>query len=81
VVDPAGTVTADGMVSAEDTVLDSSTFIPPLGAAFERVTVQVVEVVAAMLMAAQPNEETDMAPVIMKVSDWLDVPNVAVRTG
>ena len=81
VADPAGTRTAAGMVSAEETVLYSSTLVPPPGAFFERVTVQVVEVEAAMLAAAQPSEETDMAPVIMNVRDWLDVSIVAVRTG
>jgi hypothetical protein len=49
VVAPDCTSTEAGTVKAETRLLDSATVVPPAGAAFEMVTVQVVEAEAARL--------------------------------
>ena len=58
VVEPAATVTEAGTVKAAGAVLARATLEPPAGAAFESVTVQVVEAFGARLAAAHCNDET-----------------------
>ena len=50
VVDPAGTRTDAGTIRAEAKLLERATVVPPVGAAWERVTLQVVEAEAARLV-------------------------------
>jgi hypothetical protein len=81
VVAPPGTVTVAGMVSADANVLTRVTTDPPAGAAFERVTVQTVDVDAARLVELHASEVTDIAPLIANGRPLLDPFRVAVRTG
>ena len=63
VVEPAETVTEAGTVKAALLVLASVTLAPPAGAAFESVTVQVVEAFDVRLAAAHCSEETEIVDV------------------
>ena len=56
VVAPAGIVTEAGMVTAEVALLERAMEDPPVGAALERVTVQVVAVEAVRVVLMQSRE-------------------------
>ena len=72
VVDDAGTVIDTGTVRVEVALLESATLVPPLGAALDRVTVQVVEEEAARLVLAQLREvKVTAAAVTVIVTGWL----------
>ena len=57
VVEPDATVTEDGTVRAEVAELARATLVPPTGAAFDSVTVQVVEAFDVRFTAAHCSEE------------------------
>jgi hypothetical protein len=57
-VDPADTVTEAGVVS-RDELSETVTAVPPVGAAFERVTVQVLLALEPRLVGAQVKEESE----------------------
>jgi hypothetical protein len=58
----AGTVTDAGVVKSA-LLSDSVTCAPPLGAAFDKVTVQVLDAFGPMLAGLQATEETTVAAV------------------
>ena len=71
-MEAAATVTEAGTVKAALLVLASVTLAPPAGAAFESVTVQVVEAFDARLAAAHCSEETEIVDVSDRVTDCED---------
>jgi hypothetical protein len=77
----AGTVTLAGMVSADARLFVRVTLVPPAGAGFERVTVQVVEVDAARTVELQFSEVSDIPATIVRASVLLEEPRLAVRIG
>jgi hypothetical protein len=81
VVAPAATRTEEGTVNAEVRELASVTDVPPVGAAWEMVTVQVVAAEAASEVVPHCREDTviDMDEPIEKATEAVDVPRVAVR--
>jgi hypothetical protein len=81
VVAPDCTSTEAGTVKAETRLLDSATVVPPAGAAFETVTVQVVEAEAVRLVLAHCSDVMvigTMGAVIAMAAEALDVPKEAV---
>jgi hypothetical protein len=56
--EPAGTVTEVGVVSRAE-LSETVTAVPPVGAAFERVTVQVLLALEPRLVGAQVKEESE----------------------
>jgi hypothetical protein len=81
VVAPAGTTSKGGTERAEAIVLITFTFVPPVGAGPERVTVHDVELDAARLVVPQASDVTAIAPVMVNGTNLLDVPSFAVRIG
>ena len=80
VVAAAATVTEAGTVTAEVRLLERATDDPPVGAALERVTVQVVVAEAARVVLAQSRElSVGGAAVTLMVAVLLEPLRVAVR--
>jgi hypothetical protein len=80
VVAAAGTSTEAGTVKAETRLLPRVTVVPPVGAALETVTVQVVVAEAARVALPQFREETEIAAgaVIEKAAEAVEEPIEAV---
>ena len=76
-VDPAPTVTDAGTVS-EVLLLASVTLDPPAGAAWVRVTVQVLTALCPRLVGVQPNVETTTGATRLIEAVWELVPSEAV---
>jgi hypothetical protein len=81
VVAPVGIVTDAGTVSAEVALLERVTVIPPVGAALERVTVQVVVEDAARVVFVHCSDVSVIAAVTVSVADWVEPLSVAVMIG
>ena len=78
VVVPAGTSTDAGTVRAEAKLLERATVVPPVGAAWDRETLQVVEADAARLVVPHCRDVIEIGAVIEKSTEALDVPREAV---
>ena len=81
VVAAAWTVTDAGTVNAEVALLESVTVVPPVGAAVERVTVQVVVADAARVVFVHCSDVNVIGALTVSVADWLDPLRVAVMIG
>ena len=81
VVAPDCTKIETGTVRAEAKLLESDTVVPPVGAAWEMVTLQVVEPEGARLVVPHCREVTEIgevAAVMEKATEALDAPREAV---
>ena len=78
VVAPAATVTDAGTVKAAVALLDNATLVPPVGAAFEIVTVHVVAEDAAGVVLPHCKDVTVICVVTVSVIGLLDPLRVAV---
>ena len=79
-VAPPGTNTEGGTVITDVALLPIATLVPPLGAALEMVTVQLVVPDGATLVLAHCKEETVIGPATDIVTVWLDPFSEAVTT-
>jgi hypothetical protein len=79
VVAAAATTTEAGTVRAAVALLDNATLVPPVDAAFDKVTVQVVVDDGARLVLAHCSEDTVIGAVTLIVMGRLDPFNAAVR--
>ena len=70
---PAGTCTEGGAVNAVGALFVRVTVAPPVGAAWDRVTVQGVAVEAPMVTLPQVSPLTDM-PAAMEITQFLLTP-------
>ena len=79
--EPAAICTEPGTIRAAGRLLASATLAPPPGAAWERVTVQVVDAAALSVVLTHCREETAVVLVVETVieRDRVDAPNVALR--
>ena len=75
---PAGTNTDAGTVRAEATLLAKVTVVPPAGAAFEMMTLQVVEAEAARLVVPHCRDVIEIGAVMERAAEAFDAPRVAV---
>ena len=81
VVAAAGTATDAGTVNAEVALLERVTVEPPVGAALERVTVQVVVEDAARVVFVHCSDVSVIGAVTVSVADWVEPLSVAVMIG
>ena len=77
----AGTATDAGTVNAEVALLERVTVEPPVGAALERVTVQVVVEDAARVVFVHCSDVSVISVVTVSVADWVEPLSVAVMIG
>jgi hypothetical protein len=78
VVVPAGTSTEAGTAKTEPRLLERDTVVPLVGAAFEMVTMQGVEVEAAKLVLPHCSDVIERGALMEKAAEALDVPREAV---
>ena len=78
VVAPAATAAQSGTVRAAFELLDSATWVPPVGAAFEIVTVHVVVEDGAGVVLPHCKDVTVICVVTVSVIGWLDPLRTAV---
>jgi hypothetical protein len=78
-VAPAATVTDAGTVTAA-LLSETETTVPPVGAALERVTVQVLVALEARVVGLHASEERVMGAVRLMVAVWETPLRVAVTT-
>jgi len=80
VAEPAGTVTVDVGTASSALLLESETTVPPVGAAWLRVTVHVVVAADARFVGVQDNEDKTTTGAVKLIVQVLDTPlSVAVR--
>ena len=77
-VEPAGTSTEAGTAKAEDRLLESDTVVPPMGAALEMITLQLVEAEAFKLVLAHCSDVMERGALMMKAAEALEAPREAV---
>ena len=78
VIAPAGTSTETGTVNAEVRLLERDTVVPPVGAALEMMTLQLVEPEAARLVLPHCSDVMDRGALMMKAAEALEAPREAV---
>ena len=81
VVAPAETVVVPGKVSRPAMLADTARSVPPAGAAFESVAVQLVELEDIRVVLAQPREVRVNGAVIVRATTLLEPLSVAVIAG
>jgi hypothetical protein len=78
---PAGTNTETGTFNAEVRLLERDTVVPPVDAALEIVTLQVVEAEAVRLVLPHCSDVMVIGAVIVRAAVWLEPLIVAVMVG
>jgi hypothetical protein len=75
---PAGTNTDTGTLKTVTGLLKSATMVPPMGAALETVTVQLVDAEAAKLVLSHCSEVIVVGQTTEKDAEAVEAPSVAV---
>jgi len=78
VVKPAGTINEAGTAKAEARLLERETVVPPVGAALEIVTLQLVDAEAAKLVLPHCRDVMAIGAVMVKATEALYAPREAV---